>query len=380
MAQEKNKSNVNAIISLKKETPNPWSLSGIEIPYTLADRTIATDKNGHYFSTFNIPYKNDLLLSGNTTAKNNPEMLQLNVDKIVIIPIKEKYYNEYIDGKSITLTIPQIGGINKTIISTFYSDISGNGRISNSPIQYFGPKNIAFLFSDDVNTPYTGTTEGGVAHTRETWNPINISDRPIAVSYNKLENIDKNTDNRTWSSVKKAVNIPQQYPDIFASQNTLGYNYDIPVGFASLDKGCIILTHPDIVNNIPWGIGSTSHIDASGNTFIDGSNSGSTTGTTNIVFTAATSTLTYTDISIRYLTSIVCVAMPATFFISKNPSWPIAKNLTEFANGGYNYDSIFVTQIGLYNAYDELIAIAKLDRPIEKTYDGIISFNLEIDI
>lgn len=399
---EINKRLVNSTTSIRKEVAT-WTklndyerVTGSEHPalaYTLADRSNVNSKYSHYFSTFNIPHKrsNSIFYSGDTIAKNNPEMFQLNVDKIVVIPISENYYSEYIDGRSIKLQVPQWGDTYKTIVSSFYSDKTKTTKFADSPIQYFGPHNVAFLFSDDINKPYTGTTEGGTVDRSlvSSWDPTtNFRERPSAVAYTQeVQNSDFNSDQRLWSSVKLAVPVNQAYPNDTNIDVTSGYNYDIPVGFVCLDKGYIVLTHPEIVDNIPWTSGSTTYgggyaggIGIAGENIITGDNLSG--GTSKIAFTSSTCTsiLEYEDISIRYMTSIVCIAMPGEFFISKNPTWPLSKNLAEVSNNTTNFDSIFVTQIGLYNIYDQLIAVAKLDRPVEKTYDGLITFNLEIDI
>ncbi len=390
---EINKKLVNSITSIRKEVATWTSLSNSQISYTLADRTDVSSRYGHYFATFNMPHKrsNSVFYSGDTMAKSNPELFQLNVDKIVVIPISENYYSEYIDGRSITLKVPQNGNTYKTIISSFYSDKLRTAKVSDSPIKYFGPNNVAFLFSDDINKPYTGTTENGtVSHDKvTTWDPTtDYRDRPSAVAYNpEIKDLDFNKDQRPWTSVKLAVSVYQSYPRTDSSIGSVagGYNYDIPVGFACLDKGFIVLTHPDIIDNIPWTSGSTvyepGYIDTgAGTNIIKGSNAGATSGTSRIVFTSVTSTLTYQDISIRYVNSVVCIAMPGEFFISKNPTWPLSRNLAEISNNTTNFDSIFINQIGLYNIHEQLIAVAKIDRPVEKTYDGMLSFALEIDI
>jgi hypothetical protein len=392
---EINKRLVNSTTSIRKEVATWASLSGSKLSYTLADRSNVGSKYSHYFATFSIPHErsNSIFYSGDTIAKYNPEMFQLNVDKVVVIPISENNYSEYIDGRSITLKVPQWGDTYKTIVSSFYSDKTKTTKIADSPLQYFGPNNVAFLFSDDVNKPYTGTTENGTVNRSlvSSWNPTtNFRNRPSAVAYQaEVKTLDYNKDQRPWSSVKLAVPVNQAYPKSLNTYDdvTSGYNYDIPVGFVCLDKGYVVLTHPDIIDNIPWTSGSTIYeggygdgTGIAGENIIIGSNDGATSGTSRIVFTSTTSTLTYEDISIRYMTSVVCIAMPGEFFVSKNPTWPLSRNLAEINNHTTNFDSIFVSQIGLYNVNEQLIAVAKLDRPVEKTYDGLISFNLEIDI
>lgn len=387
---------VNASISLRKETSTLKSLSNEQTSYTLCDRTDITSKYSHYFATFNIPNSNITtgggFWSGDTSGKNFPELLQLNVDKIVVIPISENYYSEYIDGRSFTIEVPQIGNTKKTIISSFYSDKTKSTKIANSPINCFGPQNVSFLFSDDINKPYTGTTENGTMnHSLNTsWTPTNqFIDRPSAVAYKSQVKVnDYNSDERAWSAVSLATSIHQAYPNAENTSVNYGYNYDIPVGFVCLDKGFVVITHPQIVNNIPWGEGYVVHEEGysdstPGENVIDGPNT--TSGTSKIVFTgtslsSSASTMSFEDVSIRYLTSVTCIAMPKDFFISTNPTWPLQQNLNEIQNGTENFDSIYITQVGLYNAFDELIAVAKLDRPIEKEYSGILNFNLQIDI
>jgi hypothetical protein len=139
-----------------------------------------------------------------------------------------------------------------------------------------------------------------------------------------------------------------------------------------------------IVDYIPWTSGSTVSISDDATITITGANSGASSGTTNIVFTAATFTavnpMTYQDVYASYSTSVVCIAMPKEFFISTNPSWDRAANLAEISNETYDLDSIYVTQVGLYNVEGDLVAVAKIDRPIEKTYTNVLTFNLNIEV
>jgi len=368
-------------ITTSTETSSSKQISGSKVVYTLADRTDTTSKEGNYFSSFNLPSAMSSMSSGSTISEIRPEIFQLNVDKIVLIQISKNDYSEYIDGRSITINVPQWGGSTTKIVSAFFSEPDGNVKKRDDSVL---GKNVAFLFSDSINLPYTGTTEQGSVNKSNvsTWDPTtDFKDRPNATSYMELSNDDKNSDSRPWSSVNTAVYVPENYPDSLDQ----GYNYDIPVGFVALDKGYVVLTHPDIVDNIPWTSGSTVYIggynDANaGEAVITGGNSGASSATTNIVFTSVTSNVTYTHIQTNYQTSVVCIAMPREFFISTNPTWDIQANLDEIANETYNLDSIYVTQIGLYNIEGDLIAVAKLDRPMEKTYSNLLTFNLNIQV
>lgn len=218
-----------------------------------------------------------------------------------------------------------------------------------------------------------------------TWEPdaTNFLRRPSAVSYNEVKGYASNglnilngfnTDTRTNSHV--AVQVPQGYPN-----NQAGYNYDIPLGFAVLDKGFLVITHTGITSNFPWTSGQTY-----------GSNaimtSSELSAKTNIYFTGTTngtdkaSSLVFYDINTSFKTTAVCLAMPKEFYISNNPTWNREKALTELnqQSGIISLDSVQVTEVGLFNALGELVAIAKLSEPVEKNFINLLSFNIDIDM
>jgi hypothetical protein len=359
---------VTSTISTRQEQITFTGMNGSELVFTLCDRTQTTSTEANYFSSFNLPYEYAALPSGSTLASQYPEIYQLNRDKIVIMPIPKEKYSELIDGRSITMKVPQFSGTTgisaKTIYSSTYTTLT---KTDNNPVL---GSNIAFLFSDEINKPYTGETNNGqfsnVGNT--TWGlGLNYTERPAAVSYSDLAFMDLNTDTRPWSAVSLANVVPEEYP----APTNQGYNYDIPLGFVALDKGFIIFTHPSIVDNIPWPLGQ-SETTAIPNT---------TSGTTNICFSAApTSNISYIDISINYKTTVVCLALPQEFYFSNNPSWDFLYNYNELLTTNNGFESVFVTEVGLYNRINELVAVAKLSQPLEKTYTNIINFTLNIDV
>lgn len=358
---------VTSTISTRQESSTFENVNGSGLTFTLCDRTVGNEKTTNYFSSFKLPITYSNLASGSTYALSNPEIFQINVDKIVLVPIPRENYSELIDGRSITFTVPQISGTSvsaKTIVSSTYSTLQKRDS------DIFLGNNIAFLFSDDINKPYSGKTNSGQSShsANTTWNPTSFTDRPAAVPYSDLTvGVDINTDQRPFSSVKFAVPVTSTYP----TSTNQGYNYDIPVGFVSLDKGFIVLTHPDIVNNMPWGRGFETYTNAYN----------TTSGTTNIYFTSSTnSDLTFSDLAIDYKTSVVCIGLPGEFYFTNNPSWDLNKNAQEFNNGTNNFDSVWVTEVGMYNRVGELVAVAKLSEPVEKTYTNLLTFNLDINV
>ena len=354
-------------VSTRQEVRTSVSIVGSGLTYTLCDRTDLIDYQSNYFSSFNLPYNASALPTGSTFSLLKPELQQLNVDKIIITPLPSGYYNQIIDGRTITLSTPQISGTGlsaKTIVSSTYTTLD-----KTQTSELLGT-NIAFLFCDEINTPYTGTTlNGAYMHSATTWNPLtSFVDRPPAVSYIELSQNDIFTDKRSYSGVNLAVNVPQGYPSV----TNQGYNYDIPVGFVALDKGWIVYTHPKIVNNIPFNLGYNT-----GNTL----NTGPTSATTDIYFLDNTnSAIAFEDINIQYKTSYIALVLPGEFFISTNPSWDTAKNYLEQINSTNGYDAVSISEIGMFNSKEEMIAVAKLDRPLSKNYGDLVTITLDINI
>lgn len=359
--------NISSLVSAKKEKSTFETINDSGLTFTLCDRTDLLSKEANYFISFRLPYTSSQLDSGSTFCLANPEIFQFNVDKIVISPVPRDLYSEILDGRSITFTVPQFSGATsmsaKTVVSSTY------GQLEKSQNSSILGNNIAYLFSDDINLPRTGSTNNISNKTRTTWDITPFIKKKPAHGYAGLIPADINTDQRPWSSVNLAVPVTENYP----TTTNKGYNYDIPVGFVALDKGFVVLTHPDLVDNIPWTLGYEY--------ITNTSNAGPNSGTTNIYFdNTSVSELSFNDISIEFKTSVVCLALPTEFVFSSNPSWNLDYNLQELANGTNGFDPVQVTEIGLYNKKNELIAIAKMDRPVEKTYTNLITFNLDIDV
>ena len=364
---------VPSSVDTRQETQSSRTMNDTDLHYTLCDRTDLNSSLSNYFVSFNLPYISTIFSTSSQLSLTHPELQQLNVDQMIIVPVEQSYYNEILDGRSVTFTFPQTSGATgsgavsaKTIVSSTYSLLE---KKQNDPLL---GSNVAFLFSDDVNLPYSGNSaNGNTDHSGNlSWDPsTSYVDRPPAVPYHDLNtDIDVYTDKRTSVDYAVDVNGPG-YP----SDTNQGYNYDIPVGFVALDKGWFIITHPSIVNNFPY----TSGRKLSDNT----SNAGATSSTTEIYLTDTTkSNVNFVDINVEYKTSVIALVFPTEFFFTTNPSWDREKNYQEQQNETYGYDAVSISEIALYNAKGEIIAISKLDRPLEKQYNDLVTFNLDINI
>src|SRR6185369_7385702 len=93
---------VTSTISTRQETSSFVTLNGSGLSYSLCHRGDFIGKNSNYFTSFNLPVEYSKFTSGSTLAQSHPELFQLNVDKIVVVPIPREYYSELIDGRSVT--------------------------------------------------------------------------------------------------------------------------------------------------------------------------------------------------------------------------------------------------------------------------------------
>lgn len=122
----------------------------------------------------------------------------------------------------------------------------------------------------------------------------------------------------------------------FRTNENLGLTADSVCGIAYLDKGILVITEPTIVNDF------------------NASYSG-VTGTS----------VTVNSVSTDVVQNVTCVAGRGEFGSSSNPSWSVG-------------DPVRITEIGLYDNLNRLIAYGKFDRQVEKTTDGFMSFGINI--
>ena len=115
---------------------------------------------------------------------------------------------------------------------------------------------------------------------------------------------------------------------------------DTAIGMAFLDKGFIVITEPTIVNDMDLSTGST---------------------------TSSATTVNYTHYSTEIFQSVSVFAGRNEFNASTNNT---------FENG----DTVRISEVGLYDATGNLVAIAKPDRHIEKRSNQIVSLSVKINV
>jgi len=122
------------------------------------------------------------------------------------------------------------------------------------------------------------------------------------------------------------------------TNSNLASTADTVVGIAYLDKGLLVITEPTIVDSF------------------------------NSTYSASTATtVTLNSVSTNVIQNITCVAGRGEFGSSTNPTWTVG-------------DSVRISEIGLYDNQNRLIAYGKFDRHVIKTTDGFASFGIKITV
>jgi hypothetical protein len=279
-------------------TPKLLGLTGVTgNTQIIIDRTLGdTDGNTNLFHTFGLPItQNDKNLYTTFVSPQgylNTAIRNFNKDKALVIAIDKCNYGEILDGKSVKIELETTGGTPYTIYSTFQKSLTPLTSVDTQvkEILELGSaigNNVAFLFSDDVTKPNGDASKS--------WATGFGSVKPFSLNNKELFN---------------AKSVP--------STNT---NVDNAIGIVYLDRGLIVITHPDIVNNY------------------------------DPIASSSTTMVTYNSISNEVAQNITCVVERNEFSTTNNRT---------YTNG----DLIRVSEIALYDTFNNVIAFAKSNKQL----------------
>jgi hypothetical protein len=171
-----------------------------------------------------------------------------------------------------------------------------------------------------------------------------------------------------WTQGNKFIpnlsSVNGKQPARFSDTNNI--LIDRPIGILYLDKGFAVFTDRNIVDNFYYS-GATS-----------GVTSNSDPNFTQIYFDSSLASATFNSIYSEYVQSVMCMAMPNEFYTSNNPTFTEVYGTNGVNNTGN--DPVYITEIGLYNQYGELIAIAKTSEPIAKNKANMVAFNIDLKL
>jgi len=148
-------------------------------------------------------------------------------------------------------------------------------------------------------------------------------------------------------------------------------SYDKPVGILYNDKGLAVITDSTLVSGFRYSAGTSSGY----NGITSGSPYNGDTNFAKIYFTGTTlSQADYKSVTTELVQNVMCIAMPNEFFYTNNSTYPDAydENVTNRPT--------FITSVGLYNKFGELIGIGKMSEPVKKETSGIIPFNVKLKL
>jgi hypothetical protein len=148
-------------------------------------------------------------------------------------------------------------------------------------------------------------------------------------------------------------------------------SYDKPVGILYNDKGLAVITDSTLVSGFRYSAGTSSGY----NGITSGSSYSGDKNFAKIYFTGTSlSQADYKSVTTEFVQNVMCIAMPNEFFYTNNSTYPDAydENVTNRPT--------FITSVGLYNKFGELIGIGKMSEPVKKETSGIIPFNVKLKL
>lgn len=137
-----------------------------------------------------------------------------------------------------------------------------------------------------------------------------------------------------YNTIKPFSQNGKQLYNLVTNSN-LSQTADTVVGVAYLDKGFIVITHPTIANNF-----STS---------------------------STATTITFNSLSTMVTQNVTCIANRGEFGTSTNPTFKMG-------------DTPRISEVGLYDAAGNLIAMAKTDRHIVKNINDFFALGIKLSV
>jgi len=142
----------------------------------------------------------------------------------------------------------------------------------------------------------------------------------------------------SWASgwnTTKPFSLNNKQPYNLTTDTNMNQYADEPVGIAYLDKGLVVLTHPTFVS---W-----------------------------FNLTSTATTAVFNSVSTLVTQNITCIINRGEFGKSTNPTFTAV-------------DTPRITEIGLYDAEGDLIAIAKMDRQVELNVNEFLALGIKISL
>lgn len=304
------------------------TVSGSNLTFIQLDRTNTTSELTNLFMSVNLP-----LIDSQKTLYSQTNSLGgysdtafsgFNEDDVILVGIDSSQYGELIDGKAIKLDVPiyTAGTSGLTVVNCYSTYMSTTTSTTTQDKNVKDTSTQSKIYGDNIAFIFSDYTQ----------KPNNDSSKSWATGYNN----------------SKPFSLHSKELFNYKNDTTQSKILDVPIGIAYLDKGFIALTHPSIVDNFAFDQGTAN-----------------TKGL--YTFPSSASTLQFDSLSYNINVDVICIADRKEFYRSNNLTF----------NTG---DTIRISEIGLYDNDDNLLALAKFDRHITKTINDYKVFKIKISL
>jgi hypothetical protein len=319
--------NSNITLLYSNEIQKPKGSRNIQVAFDQTiislNKTATTLENAYVFSTVSASTGDIIYFEISSATRGNQ-----NINNIVI----------------------RVGSGTQNIIKNDVTVIT-TPNISNSPIKMF------FDTIEPTTTISLNIKISKVTASSLSWNQYTSS--------NKFP-----TNSNDDSSGKRYATYDGFYIN-FPTATKFVKSYDKPVGILYNDKGLAVITDSTLVSGFRYSAATSSGYNgiASGSPYNGGIDFAK------IYFTSSTlCESNYKSITTEFTQSVMCIAMPNEFFTTTNSTY-----LNSYDESVTNKPT-FITSVGLYNKFGELIGIGKMSEPIKKETSGIIPFNIKLKL
>lgn len=359
---------------------------------------------------------------------DNKSATPISNDLYLIFEIPNNSYGEIIDGKSVRFTLPYFAGSGGTVVQQKLG-IYPTYSATPTQLNLYGTYNKKNLTQTNLDRTLSeidySMKDLGIRPDLST----NVYESNVVLLFSDTIKRPNGDINKTWGSgYSDLIDGTRVFNPTVVKKELYDYKQDECVGFVSLDKGFIVITHPKIVDSYFTQIfggeitsAGTNLNNSVKNYNINNVASSNTTKTgpkgsvkvnatkmivttnesNNIVWDSTqfvlntitnepsapneiTSEATYLSYNTEKSLNIVCLASSNEFFKTTNDT---AKELLglqeniEFANfKSENQDlyPVIITQLGIHDEAGNLLAICKPTQPVKKYWYDVVSFNVKI--
>jgi len=361
---------------------------------------ISTISNGIYkkFGTIDkVTNRTEIVTSGIWSGDTGSLDVKANYTSSAQVESTSGKY--YLDVYNTTAT-----GSGEVQFSIAYGDVSGFGAPtltqnddSTSPTKatYNQYKNVLLDSADNFFSVYTGSTAGGAdmrafyainvnrARYKERLDPGNIS-IDFSGSVRSITLIDDSggtdetvtTAGRVYNLVSGSLNIGSALTASIATTN--GYSAPNGQGYGLFypDMGIILLNPNALASAVDPKLGQ-----ASGSiTNVYHQNNGNKSGSVALLMAISGGA----DFQVRRTENVSTShyfvrANNREFNFSNNPTF-VTGSVGQFAQSLFERDPhVYITTVGLYDDSNELLAVAKTSKPVEKSFDKEIAIKVKLD-